>query len=134
MEFLQNMLEIMQLKRKKDNIYHKTPKNFSWNPKFWLKSLLRWFKFRDISGELIVKEETNIDEVILIWVKGILVWLFNILITGTLLQLAILPFYNPGLKLVPFAIFSFGLLAYIVSTTWGGFIKGLREVATASRK
>ena len=124
----------MKIKQKNTKIYYKTPKNFSLNPKYWLKSLLRWFKFRDFAGELIIKEETNIDEVILAWTKSILVWLFNTVVTGILIQVAILPFYNPGLKLVPFTIFSFGLLGYIVSTTWEGYIKGQSKVAAASRR
>ena len=134
MEFLQNISQILQFKEKKSKIYYKKPKNFSSNPKYWLKSLLRWFKFRNFSGELLVKEETNIDEIILIWIKDTLVWLFNTLITGTLIQVAILPFYNPGLKLVPYTIVSLGLLAYIASITWKGYITGLSKVAAASRR
>ncbi len=134
MEFLQNMLEIMQFKQKNTKIHYKTPKSFSLNPKYWLKGLLRWFKFRNFSGELLIKEETNIDEVISMWIKSILVWLFDTIVTGMLIQVAILPFYNPGLKLVPFTIFSFGLLGYIISTTWKGYIKGLSQVAAASRR
>ena len=134
MEFLGNMLNILQIKEKKIKIYNKTPRNFSLNPKYWLKSLLRWFKFRDSAGELLVKEETNIDEVILVWVKSILVWFFNILVTGIIIQSAILPFYNPGLKLIPFVILSLGLLAYLVDKAWKAFITGLSQVAASSRR
>ena len=134
MEILQNIVNKLQFNEKKHKIYNKTPKNYSLNPKYWLKGLLRWFKFRDIAGELLIKEETNIDEVILIWIKTILVWLFNIFATGALIQLAILLFYNPGLKLIPYAIFSFGLAAYIISIIWKGFVAGLSKFATASRR
>ena len=134
MEFLGNMLKKLNFSEKKTKIYNKTPKSFSWNPKYWLKGLLRWFKFRDSSGELLIKEETNIDEVIIIWIKAILVWLFDILMTGTLIQLAILPFYNPGLKLIAYSIFSFGLIVYVIVMTWNEFITGLSKVATAARR
>lgn len=134
MKFLENMLKKLEFSEEKTKIYNKTPKLFSWNPKYWLKGILRWFKFRDSSGELLVKEETNINEVILIWIKDILVWLFDILVTGTLIQLAILPFYNPGLKLIAYSIFSFGLIVYVIVMAWNGFITGLSKVATASRR
>ena len=134
MKFLENMLKKLEFSEEKTKIYNKTPKLFSWKPKYLLKSLLRWFNFRDSSGELLVKDETNINEVILIWIKDILVWLFDILVTGTLIQLAILPFYNPGLQSIAYSIFSFGLIVYVIVMVWNGFITGLSKIAKASRR
>lgn len=104
----------------KPKVWNKAPKihTFSLNPKYILKAFLRWLKLRDEEGELLVKEETDIDEIIKIWNKELLLWLATVFGTGALIQIAILPFYPPAeLKLIPFTIFSFGLLYYIVLET-----------------
>lgn len=107
--------KLFKIPEKESKIWNKPPKfrTFSLNPKHILKAFLRWLRLRDAEGELLVKEETNIDDIIKIWNKEIFLWLMTIFGTGTLIQIAILPFYNPGLRLIPFTVFSFGLLYYI---------------------
>ena len=112
--------KLVKIPETKPKVWNKTPKThtFSLNPKYILKAFLRWLKQRDEEGELLVKEETDIDEIIKIWNKELLLWLATIFGTGVLIQIAILPFYSPAeLKLIPFTVFSFGLLYYIVLET-----------------
>ena len=83
-------------------------------PKIFLKRFLIWLKLKNQFGELLIDEATDINRVISVWNKNLLMWLLNIFVTGFIIQMGILIWYKPGLKLVPFTIFSLGILYYFV--------------------
>lgn len=70
------------------------------------KRLLVWLNLMDV--------EDSIEELIRSWNKSLIVWIFNVLITGSLIYLAITPFYAVSFALIPFTIFSFGLAYYVI--------------------
>lgn len=74
-----------------------------------IKRLLVWLELMDA--------EDSIDYLITDWTKSLLIWIFNILMTGSLIFLAILPFYTFPLILIPFVIFSFGIAYYVIMET-----------------
>lgn len=117
---------------KKPKIYHKKPKIFIWSPKQWLKAFLRWLKLRDMTGELLVKEETNINDILTYWNKQLILWIFNIFFTGILLLIPLIIFVDFELnwKLI-LIIFALGIFAYIIEQVFKGFIKGLCQVANS---
>ena len=110
---------------KKPKIWNKTPKISQNSIKLWkiveklkprnlLKSFLRWLRLRDSTGELLVKQDTNIDEITLHWSRQLIQWLLAIFVTGFLWQIALLPLWNPGLKMVPFTMFSLGIAYFML--------------------
>ena len=104
------MLKILQKFRKKDENIQKTIENLqkvpiSFKAKELLKKTLIWFNLYD--------KQNTIDEIIDYWSKSLLLWIFNVFITGSLILMAVLPFYQISLKSVPFIMFSFGIAYYI---------------------
>lgn len=132
MQFFNKIKEKFQ---KKPKIYHKKPKIFIWSPKHWLKSFLLWLRLRDMAGELIVKEETNIDDILRYWNKALILWIFNIFFTGFLLLIPLTLFvdFEFNWKLI-FTIFALGMFAYVIEQIFKGFIKGLCQVASSFPK
>jgi len=62
----------------------------------------------------IIDIEDPIEYLFADWIKSLLIWIFNILMTGSLIFLAMLPFYTVPFVLIPFTIFSFGLAYWIL--------------------
>ena len=90
----------------------------------YIKQALRWLNLKNEFGEELINQEDDINLIFSHWNKSLILWFFNIFLTGILIYLAILPFYSVNFILVPFTIFSFGLLYYIL-------IKTLREIKQA---
>ena len=88
---------------------------------FRIKQGLRWFDLKDNLGNPLVHDDSNIKEIIDYWIKTLSLWILNIFVTGSLIYLAILPFYSVPIKLVPFTIFSIGLFYFV-------FMETLREI------
>jgi len=142
--------KIFKKPEKKPIIYYKRPKirkSFKvwihqYSPKFLLKRVLRWFKVKDSSGELIVREETNIDDIINHWNKEIVKWVIDILYTGAFLYFVTFPlrlylefpFRITSLKLAPFEIFWFGIASYFLIKLWNGFVISLCKIANSFPK
>ena len=107
-EKVNNFTQILTKKPKNHEIIYKTPKvRIPFNIR--IKRLFIWLELMDL--------EDSIEEIFSIWTKSLLVWLFNVLMTGSLVFLAILPFYSVPFKLIPFIIFSFGIAYYITMET-----------------
>ncbi len=121
-------------KEKEPIIWNKPPKiktydRYPLKPKYILKSFLRWLRFKNETGELLIKEETNIDEIISAWNKSLILWIMQIIVTGALIMIALFPFYSPtfGIQTLIY-IFSFGMAAYIITKVWKAIIQGLQQV------
>ena len=86
-----------------------------------VQEFLKWLDLKNEIGENLITEDTIISEVFSYWSKEIIVWFFQVFLTGTLIFLAILPFYSIPFKLIPFFIFSIGLIYYLT-------IEALKEI------
>jgi hypothetical protein len=137
--------KILKKEENSPKIWHKTPKIFKnirkktnpFHPKHLLKRFLRWLKLRGMDGELLIKEETNIDDILREWLKELLIWLVNINISGFLFLLAILPFRIFDIKFewgIFTYIFCFGIMIYIINLAFNGFINGLCKVARSFKR
>lgn len=79
----------------------------------YIKQALRWFNLKDEVGEELIKEESDINLIFSHWSKSLVLWFLNVVMTGVLIYLAILPFYSVSFILIPFIVFSFGLIYYV---------------------
>ena len=86
-----------------------------------VQKFLIWLGIKDQHGFDVISLEDNINELFAHWTKSLVLWTINILFTGSLIYLAILPFWSVQLYLAPFTVFSLGLLYYIS-------IEALKEV------
>lgn len=96
-------------------------------PKMSLKRFLIWLRLRNQSEELLIEEDTDINKIVSTWSKNLLMWLINIFVTGFIIQMGILIWYNPGLKLFPFTILSLGILYYFI-------IEAIKDIRNAIKK
>ena len=125
-----NMGKFLEKSDKSSKIVYKLPKlkTFRLNPKHWLKAFLRWFKFRDSFDDILVAEDTDINKIIDVWLRSLILWLMTIFVTGFLITIAIIPFYS-----VPFVIetimlmFSLGLLYYVI-------LEAIKDIRNAIKK
>lgn len=125
-----NLRNLLEISNKNPKILHKKPKfsKISLNPKHLLKQFLRWLKLRDVSGELLIKEDTDINQILDYWTKGIILWLMGIIVTGFIVTVAILPFHTPRFGFEIFIyIFSFGLL-------WWVALEAIKDIRNAIKK
>ena len=107
-EKISNFAQIFTKKPKNHEIIYKSPKvRIPLNIR--IKRLFIWLGLMEL--------EDSIEEIFLIWSKSLLLWLFNVLMTGSLIFLAVLPFYSVPFRLIPFVIFSFGIAYYITMET-----------------
>ena len=120
-EKISNFTQIFTKKPKNYEIIYKSPKvRIPLNIR--IKRLFIWLELMEI--------EDSIEEIFLIWSKSLLVWLFNVLMTGSLIFLAVLPFYSVPFKLIPFVIFSFGIAYYVFMET----LKEIRNILKVKGK
>ncbi len=96
-------------------------------PKISLKIFLMWLNLRNQSGELLIEEDTDISRIISNWNKNLWMWLINIFVTGFIIQMSILIWYNPGLRAIPLTIFSLGILYYFI-------IEAIKDIRNAIKK
>lgn len=112
---------------KKPRIYYKKPVIINFSPKHNLKLFVVWMG--------LMKEEDNINELIDLWFKGILNWVFGVFLSGFLIQLALTPFFDYILSwMIIFNIFALGIGAYVISRIWNGVIDGLCRFARSFPK
>lgn len=114
---IDNFLEIFTKKPKNQEIDDKIPKERV-RLIIRIKRLFVWLE--------LIEVEDSIEEIFSIWTKSLLRWLFNTLMTGSLIYLAVLPFYSVSFRLVPFIIFSFGIGYYV-------FMETLKEIKNILR-
>ena len=120
-EKISNFAQIFTKKPKNHEIIYKSPKvRIPLNLR--IKRLFIWLELMEV--------EDSIEEIFLIWTKSLLVWLFNVLMTGSLIFLAVLPFYSVPFKLIPFVIFSFGIAYYVMMET----LKEIRNILKVKSK
>jgi hypothetical protein len=120
------MLKFLKNFEKNTEILHKKPKikKYSLQPKHILKAFLRWLRLRDQTGELLIKEDTDINKILAEWNKNLIQWLVSIIVTGFLVLMALIPFYTPQTLIqIPILIFSFGIGWYMIME----FIKDIKN-------
>ncbi len=93
------------------------------NPKFYLKDFLVSLDIFD--------ESVNIDEIFFGWNKKLILWIFSVIISGLLLNIPITLLLNHRFKW--YTILSYGLLVYIITKTWRGYVNGRKEIAHARK-
>lgn len=125
MQFSTNFWSFLRKNKEKPVIYHKKPRVFVFQPKMWLKNLLIWFET--------MQEEDDINKVINYWTKSLAKWVLEIFVNGILVYLGFLPFIH-----FPFSIgsmfsliFSFGILVFLLSTIWNGFVNGSKKITSS---
>ncbi|MAG76369.1 MAG: hypothetical protein CL811_06365 [Colwelliaceae bacterium] len=131
-------MKFWKKRQNKPKIYNKQPKIwiYSKNPKHLLKQTLRWFQFRNISGDLIITSETDIDKVITQWTQALILWIVNVFLSGTLVLLATITLWKPvsfDIGILTY-IFSYGIGVYVLTKFWSGIVTGLRSVVAAIPK
>ena len=95
-------------------LYKKPKKPINLSPKHLLKQFLRWFRLKDATGELLVKQDTFINDILADWNRRLILWLISIMGAGFLIMMAILPFYTIPFGFKTFTyMFSFGLCWYL---------------------
>ena len=120
------MFKFLKNNEKNIEILHKKPKikKYSLKPKHILKAFLRWLRLRNATGDLLVKEDTDINIIIAEWNKSLIQWLVSIIVTGFLVLIAITPFYTPQTLIqIPMLILSFGIGWYVIME----FIKDVKH-------
>lgn len=120
-EKITNFAQILAKKPKNHEIIYKSPK-VRIPLTIRIKRLFIWLELMEV--------EDSIEEIFLIWSKSLLIWLFNVLMTGSLIFLAIIPFYAVPFRLIPFVIFSFGIAYYVFMET----LKEIRNILKVKSK
>ena len=92
-----------------------------------VKQFLRWFGLTDEFGEELLKEEDAISQIFEHWSKTLLLWLFNVIYTGSLFLIPISLFYEITWESVPFHILAIGIGYYVI-------IEMLKEVRNIIKK
>tara|TARA_Y100000310_G_scaffold227535_1_gene229811 strand:+ start:2984 stop:3370 length:387 start_codon:yes stop_codon:yes gene_type:complete len=98
-------------------IYQRPAKKIRIPLSHYIKQLLRWFSLKDEFGEDLIPEEININELFGQWSRTLILWVINVFLTGSLILLAVIPFYSIDLRLVPIIIFSFGIAYFTIIET-----------------
>ena len=92
-----------------------------------VKQFLRWFGLTDEFGEELLKEEDAISQIFEHWSKTLLLWLFNVIYTGSLILIPVSLFYKLTWESVPFHILAIGIGYYVI-------IEMLKEVRNINKK
>jgi len=106
--------KIFQKRAKNETIYIRPIRRFKMPISYKIKRFLKWLNLKDEFGYNLIDEDTSMQELIEHWNKSLFIWIFNIFLTGSLIYIAISPFYSTSFKLIPFTVFSFGLLYYVI--------------------
>ncbi len=107
---------------KKDVFWQKYRKIFK-NPKFYLRDFLIYFD--------LIREYDNVDDLISKWVIKLFHWLFSVVISGLLINLPLTLIFKIEWKW--FTIVSYGLLSFIITKTWRGYVNGKKEISRAGK-
>lgn len=118
-------------KEESGQIIYRNTKKLRVSFSHYFKMFLRWLNLKDEVGEELIKEEDPISEIFTYWSKSMLMWLFNVIYTGSLILIAVIPIYRIPLELIPFTIFSFGVAYFVLTEATKEFRNIIKKGANA---